>query len=281
MLSPLGGPDSPPLPGPLPLVSSEEVMARLAEVASAVADVPGSAPGALIVFDADGTLWTGDIGVDTFEALLDERGVRPEALAALRREAESHGVQTTDDPTNAARALYVALERGTYPEGRAFQMMAWAFAGYRETETRAFALDVIEKVALATRLHPEVLPIVRWAAGRSIPLFVVSASPTIVVRAAIERLGLPVAEVFGMSVAVDGGVLAPRLVGPATYGTGKVDALRQATGGSPTLGAFGDSVYDLPMLSEARISVAVRPKPELRARAGACPGLVELAPRSP
>jgi phosphoserine phosphatase len=160
-------------------------------------------------------------------------------------------------------------------------MMAWVFAGYREDEVRAFALEVIDAVSLADRIHPEILPIVRWVSDQSIPILVVSASSSIIVRAAIERLQLPVGRVFGMSAAVQKGVVAPYAVGHVTYGAGKVDALRAALEGAPLLGAFGDSAYDLPMLAEARVAVAVRPKPELRARSAACPGLVELAPLSP
>jgi phosphatidylglycerophosphatase C len=268
------GPTAPSSPkrSPLPIVSSEDVIARLEEAASTEA---------VIAFDADGTLWSGDIGIDTFEALLERRAVKPAALSALRREAEAHGVTTHDDPTAAARALYGAFKRGVYPESRAFQMMTWVFAGYREEEVRAFGLGVIEAVSLSARIHPEILPLVRWAPSRSIPNVVVSASCSIVVKAAIERLGLPVGQVFAMSAAVKNGVVAPHGEGHVTYGQGKVETLRAGTKGSLLLGAFGDSAYDLPMLAEARIAVAVRPKPELRARASACPGLVELAPRSP
>jgi phosphoserine phosphatase len=252
----------------LPLDSSEEVVAKLAEHVSG---------GAAIAFDADGTLWSGDIGIETFEHLLETRSVRREAGPALRREAEAHGVETADDPTDAARALYRAFERGAYPESDAFQMMAWAFAGHRKAEARAFGLEVIEKVGLAARLHAEVLPILRWAEEKAVPLFVVSASCTIVVEAAIERLRIRATGVFGMSPAVENGVVLPRVVPPVTYGAGKVESLHQGAPGARLAGAFGDSAYDLAMLCEARVAVAVRPKAELRARAGACPGLVELA----
>ena len=267
------GPNEPsPKRSPLTIVSTEDVIARLAEAVT---------PGAAVAFDADGTLWSGDIGIDTFEAMLERRAVRPDALPALRREAEAHGVPTPDDPAAAARALYKAFASGVYPEIRAFQMMAWVFAGYREQEARTFALEVIDAVSLAGRVHAEILPIVQWVSDRSIPLLVVSASSTIVVRAAIERLKLPVGRVIGMSAAVQKGVVAPYAVGHVTYGAGKVEALREAMEGAPLVGAFGDSGYDLPMLAEARVAVAVRPKHELRARSAACPGLVELAPRSP
>ena len=254
----------------LPLISSEEVVAKLALRV---------APGAVVAFDADGTIWSGDIGVDTFERMLETRAVRSEAGPALRREAATHGIEAPDDPTDAARALYRAYERGTYPESDAFQMMAWAFAGYPEAEVRAFGLDVIERVGLASRLHPEVLPVLAWTAENRVPLYVVSASCEIVVRAALQRLALPVTDVFAMSPAVEDGVVAARVREPVTYGTGKVDALRRGARDAPLIGAFGDSAYDLAMLAESAVAIAVRPKPELRARAGTCPGLVELSPR--
>lgn len=256
----------------LSVLSSEEIVARLSRDA---------AKDAVIAFDADGTLWSGDIGVDTFETLLEKRAVRPEALAALLSDAASHGVDAPADATGAARALYEAFEGGTYPESAAFQMMAWAFAGFTEDEARTFALAVVERVSLGKRLHPEVLPIVRWATERSVPLLVVSASPSIVVRTAVERLGIPAWRIFGMSAAIERGVIAPRPEGTVTYGAGKVQAIHEGAKGRILLGAFGDSAYDLPMLAEARVAVAVRPRPELRSRAGTCPGLVELAPRDP
>jgi phosphoserine phosphatase len=157
-------------------------------------------------------------------------------------------------------------------------MMAWAFAGFREDEARAFGLEVVEAVGLASRLHPEAVPILHWARANALPLYVVSASCAIVVRAALERLALPVTAVFGMTPAVENGVVLPRVNEPVTYGPGKVEALRRGAHGAPLIGAFGDSAYDLAMLAEAGVAVAVRPKPELRARAAACPGLVELAP---
>src|SRR5256885_1362526 len=88
---------------PLCVLSPEDVVARLAE---------GASPGAALAFDADGTLWSGDIGIDAFEALLEKRGVRGLALSALRTEAQSFDVLLHDDPNDQARELYLAYQRG-------------------------------------------------------------------------------------------------------------------------------------------------------------------------
>jgi HAD superfamily phosphoserine phosphatase-like hydrolase len=253
----------------LPLLSSDEVVARLAERV---------VPDAALAFDADGTLWSGDIGIDTFERMLEGSLVRREAGPALAREAEAHGVAPSSDPTETARALYRAFERGAYPESPAFQMMAWVFAGYREEEALALCRDIVDQVGLAARCHPEIAPVLAWATRHGLKVLVVSASSSIVVRAAVERLAIPASGVFGMRAAVEDGVVVARIVPPITYGPGKVETLRLGAHGATIIGAFGDSLYDLPMLRDATLGVTVRPKPELREKAAASGGIVELAP---
>ena len=66
---------------------------------------------------------------------------------------------------------------------------------------------------------------------------------------------------------------------PIPYGPGKVTRLREHLGAERSLyAAFGDNVFDVALLSTARVPVAVRPKPRLRAQAAQVPGLVELTP---
>jgi phosphatidylglycerophosphatase C len=260
-------------PGPptaaLSMVSTEGVIERLDQ---------GLTADSMIAFDADGTLWTGDIGVDTFEALLASRGFRPASGPSLSEEARAHGVAVHPDAAEQARLLYEAFGRGEYPEERAYSMMAWAFAGYTVDEARAFAARVVTQVNLAARLQVEVLPILHWSVMRSVPLYIVSASPAHVVRTAADLLAVPFTAVLAMSPVVVDGVLTARCADPLTYGSGKLAALHAAVPDKKMLAAFGDSAFDLPMLGEARVPVAVRPKPALAAGAHACAGLVELSP---
>ena len=64
----------------LPLVITDDVVARLEALLS---QMGGAASEALVAFDADGTLWSGDVGIDNFEALLDRGAVLPAAAATL------------------------------------------------------------------------------------------------------------------------------------------------------------------------------------------------------
>lgn len=260
--------------GSLPLVNGGEVVARLEELFAANGRQPGES---LLAFDADGTLWSGDVGIDNFEALLEKGAILPAALPLLRAEASAAGLFLAADATEQARVLYEAYERDAYPEENAFRVMACAFAGYRKEEVRRFAAEVATASALRARLHPEVMPVLDWAKLRGIRRYVVSASHSIVVESSLDLVGIPIDGVFAMSQAEENGLLTTRLHEPVTYGVGKTEALRAGVAGKTLLGAFGDSAFDLHLLREARVAVAVRPKPGLRARATECVGLVELA----
>ncbi|HVY44781.1 MAG TPA: haloacid dehalogenase-like hydrolase, partial [Minicystis sp.] len=129
-------------------IDAEALVRRLdAELAG----LAGRSP--ILAFDADGTLWTGDVGVDLFEALLEAGAVRDAAREALADEARGIGLRADTDATSLARSLYSAFEAGRWPEPRAFAAMAWAFAGYSVAEMDAFAAGVLEARALASRVR--------------------------------------------------------------------------------------------------------------------------------
>lgn len=259
---------------PLARITSDDVALRLEALLASFGGAPSEA---LLAFDADGTLWSGDVGIDNFEALLAEKAILPAALPMLQREARHANLATASDPTAQARILYDAFLGDVYEEEAAFRMMACAFAGFRELEVHAFAAAVAAKTSLGARLHPEVLPILAWAKARGVPVYVVSASHSIVVQSSLEFVKLSVAGLFAMRQGLDDGVLAARVVEPVTYGAGKTAALSAGVAGKTLLGAFGDSAFDLHLLRAAQLAVAVRPKPALAARAGECSGLLELS----
>ena len=64
---------------------------------------------------------------------------------------------------------------------------------------------------------------------------------------------------------------------PIPYGSGKVTHLRERLGADRVLyAAFGDNAFDVAMLREARLPVAIRPKARLVERAAEVPALVVL-----
>lgn len=234
--------------------------------------------GGVLATDADGTIWDGDVGVDIFEALLAAEGVREAALPALKAEAAAYGVEAAGSPTAWARALYAAFSGERYAHEHAFAMMAWVFAGWHEDEVSAFATKVLDEGAITSRIRPEMKEIFRWAEHRSVPIYVVSASPIAIVALGARRLGVPVAAALAMTPAIDAqGVLLPRLAAPAVYGSGKIHALERAGVTARILGAFGDSAYDAEMLRKAHVPIAVTPSAGLLALLPSIAGAAILA----
>ena len=248
------------------------IVGRLAEER---ARAPRGAP-CLLAFDADGTLWDGDVGFDLFDALMATRGAREDALDALEREAEEFEVHAPGDANDVATALFAAYGEHRYPEPRAFAMMAWAFAGYRQDELHEFVAQVLRRNNLEARVHAELAPILAWATAEGVETMVVSASPRAVVVAGVALLGIPPERVLAMTPAIEDGRIAPRLAGPIVYAEGKLDVLRAARPSAALIGAFGDTVYDGPMLRAARVPVAVHAKESLLEVAATIPGLVAL-----
>ena len=131
---------------------------------------------------------------------------------------------------------------------------------------------------LPERLHAEIRPVLAWARARGAEVYVVSASPRLVVQEGARLLGLEPARVLGAEAVFEGEQMMPAALRPIPYGAGKVVALRKHIGARPLLAAFGDNVFDVPMMKEAQLAVAVRPKPRLLAVKSEVPGLFGLEP---
>lgn len=251
-------------------VSVVEVIALLEEH---VAREPGGA----IAFDGDGTLWSGDIGEDFFEALLEQGNISELAHAALAVEAEAEKLDSSGGAVAVARRIHAGYLAGTFPEERVCEIMTWAFAGWRHDEADAFAEKVLVKVGLEGRLHTEAIRVVAWAREHGVATYLVSASPRAVVEQAALRVGIELANVASATEERDtNGVIVASAVRPIPYGPGKVMHLRARLGARPLYAAFGDNAFDVAMLREARTPVAIRPKPRLVERAAEVPGLLVL-----
>ncbi|AKT36987.1 HAD family hydrolase [Chondromyces crocatus] len=260
--------------------TTDEVLGRLERAFAGWSEDDGPR---VVATDADQTLWDGDVGFDLFEALLDARGTRAEARAALAVEAEACGlsVKPGDDAHALAARLYEVFEAGGYEESRAFAMMAWAFAGWSEDEVRGFADRTFARLRLEERVRPGLLAVVRWAQAHRVRVLVVSASPQLAVERAVVAFDIPPADVMAMCPKVEAGIVQPSMAAPPTYGRGKVLAVERALGaraGGATklLAAFGDSVYDADMMRLSVVPVAVTPAPKLLAVCGSIPGVVVL-----
>jgi phosphatidylglycerophosphatase C len=245
-------------------------------VIAALRERPSSA---VVAFDCDGTVWSGDVGEDWFEHLLAREGLTPLASRALRAEAHAHGLSPAGDDRAVSIALLDAMNRGLVHEKRVFEIMSWASAGRTAHAERAMIDAMLDRAALPARAQGETLAVLREAERLGMTLVAVSASPLAVVRAALTRLSIRPHAVCAARQAADGDTLLPSLAAPIPYRDDKVNALRAAVSPLPPVAvALGDSAFDLELLSLAEIPLAVRPRPGLRERAGELVALRALEP---
>jgi phosphoserine phosphatase len=234
-------------------------------------------PNGLVAFDADGTLWDGDVGVDLFESALKKRALRDPAREALANAATSHGLASDGDANDLAARIYAAFTEERFPDEAIFEIMAWGFAGYSTGEMREFAIGVLRTNGLAARIIAELEPIIQWTRSSGVEVVIVSASPRAIVEPGVLARDFLATHVIAMTPATEGDVISPAVLRPTPYAKGKAEALRAYAGERAVLGAFGDSGFDIEMLKLAKVPAMVRPKASLLKRAGEVEGLGQLA----
>ena len=207
-----------------------------AELEERIRAAAAPSPGALAVFDADGTLWREDIGE-----------------AFLRHLVRLGWVKLPDgsDP-------YLAYERAVERDratGYAYaaQLMAGLSVPQVANEAYRFAIEWVPPriVGVAKRLRELCL-------DAGLTPFVVSASPYPIVVASVPLVGFLPENVRAIEVRDQGGRFTDRVVQPIAYGPGKLALARRA---GPIAFACGDSLGgDLELLAAARVAVAIAPQ---------------------
>lgn len=231
-----------------------------------------------LAFDADGTLWSGDVGEDVFRYAVQHGRLREASRAGLEREARDRGFEVFADVNQTAERLFDAYLAGLYPEREICELMTWCYAGHTVDEMRELARQALVATKHAQRLHRELGPILDFARGVGLRTVVVSASPRAVVELAAGAWGFAAEDIAASTPRIDAGVLAPEMAGDVPYARTKCLAGRALLGTRHWLASFGDNAFDLEMLVEAELGVAVRPKPALQARLGEIPGVLLLEP---
>jgi phosphatidylglycerophosphatase C len=252
-----------------PRVGAQELVSRLREL--------GGGPEHALAFDGDGTLWSGDVGEDMFNAALEQRLLKHEALGALQRVGAEHNIPLEADPNDMARSLFAGYQRGVLAEPLICEVMAWCFAGWSYADLVCIAERTLEQAALAQRLFTPLARVLSWARENQLRTVVISASPDFVVAAAARHWGFAPQELAAARAAQnDEGVLRDHMECPVPYASSKVDEARRLLGGRELLAAFGDNSFDLELLRSSRVPIATRPKPALSRRLGELSAVLEL-----
>lgn len=194
----------------------------------------GGAPGRPVVFDADGTLWRGDVGEDFLRFLAQQR----------RLGARSDGCY----------ARYEALLSAS--PARAYGFAVEVMGGLDEAELSAWCADFFER-RYAGRVFPFVRPLLARLSGAGFVPWICSASPRWTVIPGAAALGIPAGRVIGVDCAVESGRLTGEVAQPVPCGPGKVTWLERR--GVKAALAVGNGDLDLDMLAAAERAIVVAP----------------------
>lgn len=191
--------------------------------------------GQSVVFDADGTLWRGDVGEDFLRYLPSHR-----ALPAAPREG--------------AYARYDRLHLEDPPAAYAYAVTV--MAGLLDADLTALATTFFAE-RFAGRIFPYVRPLMARLRDQQFDIWVCSASPRWVVEPGAAALGIAADHVIAVSCELDAGVLSNRVIAPVAAGPGKVEWLKRKNL-TPAL-AIGNGDLDLDMLAFATLGWAIAP----------------------
>jgi phosphoserine phosphatase len=219
------------------------------------------------VFDADGTLWAGDIGDAAF-AESARAGLVSDAMFAgpLLSWATRVGLTLPGDKVGAIAAIVAAhedgwlrasgLRRGLGEDGwrrEFYEMQAWIFADQPRDAVSLLGRRLMHE-GLAARIFPSMQQLLRDLEAHDVVVHIASASHAALVQAGAAILGIPPERVAGMEPTP--GLSTTMQV--RTYGDDKRDTAMATLGGRP-LAAFGDSVLytDRALLKAAALPFAV------------------------
>ncbi len=198
----------------------------------------------LVVFDCDGTLWSGDAG-SGFMNWSIETGL-------VSREA-----------TDWIDTRYRGYLKGDVSEAAICGEMVQMYQRLREEEMRraaaAFFRSQVER-----NIFPEMMKLVEELRGKGVEIWAVSSTNNWVIEEGVRRFGIPAERVLAARVAVKDGVVTDTLLDVPTD-EGKVAALARVDVTSPDA-VFGNSVHDAAMLQIARRAFPVNPTPGLTER---------------
>ncbi len=187
----------------------------------------------IAAFDFDDSCIHGDIGI----ALLE----RFDASSPRDLVAEYEADCAADTRTGYAQLCPTLLAGRTEDEVR--------------SETRATLIEALAdgRVQWVDEVHR----LISTLHDSGWEVWIVTASPEVVVQMAAAHYGVPPSRVIGMRVAMaKNGRYSSEILDPVTYRTGKLEALRERAGCDPLL-AMGDSPSDEALLEAAEVGILI------------------------
>ncbi len=209
-----------------------------AEFEAAVA----SASPRIVVFDCDGTLWSGDAGSGFMDWTVETGLLSREAIDWLNRRYEGYNRKEVSEVEICGEMVQV-------------------YAGMRESDMRAAAEEFFRS-RIEPNIFPEMQRVIARLQQHAVEIWAVSSTCDWVIEEGVRRFDIPASRVLAARVECNAGIVTDRLVDVPTD-EGKVTALARAGVRHPDA-VFGNSVHDAAMLAIARRAFPVNPTP------GAC-----------
>ncbi len=215
---------------------------------------------ATVATDADGTLWSTDVGDELFIALGERGDFRGRARRVLVERARLYLEAVPGDDLALARALIERYRAGAIGIAEMCELEAEAVGERSEEDLGALYDLVAERVAATVR--PEVRALLAALRARGFGVHVVSGSLGDAVARCLARAGIACDTVAGAALAREGERVLPTLAGEVPLFEGKVRAL-SAAGAWPASLGLGDGGWDVTFLREVFLPVLVHPKAAL------------------
>jgi len=204
-------------------------------------------------FDLDGTLFTGHIW---------------QGLAEHHRTHRTHRLHV---------ATYMVTHMGLWLLHRAglileepalaawVHHLGWLMAGFSTEEAQEVFGTLVDEYVLP-RLRDDVLQILRLHQSEGRPALLVSGTYQGLLDVIVQRLGLHGAA--GTQLQVRQGRFSGGVIEPSCFSTGKVKRVQQILAHHPGIDlacsyAYGDTIYDLPLLESVAHPVVVYPDDRL------------------
>jgi HAD superfamily phosphoserine phosphatase-like hydrolase len=209
------------------------------EVRRAVNEVLALRSGATAVFDADGTIWSGDVGEDFLRELIAQN-------------------RLIDPPPGD---LYERYERLVPQDGaRAFSLCVEWMRGLLLEDVERWSSELFAQRFVA-RVFPAMRGVLSAFRDAGVEVFLVSASNVWSVRAGAPHVFADPSRVLAVACPLDDrGRLTGDVLPPVTCSQGKVQAIRRVLGERRPSIAFGNSLFDREMLEHAERAVLVAPR---------------------
>lgn len=135
----------------------------------------------------------------------------------------------------------------------AYRWTSFLFSGDESPVLKRRALEIWESGLIngQIKVAPEISELCEYLNSFGWEIYIVTASPTLIIQAVSSFFSIPPENVLGMNLEIQENIVTPEIREPFTFGSGKVSALKTKTPQVPDL-AFGDSQNDEALLLYAK-----------------------------